>query len=563
MRAYSCTDLWWTPQNAHVVFHLPIFAIGGICCVGMPAIPNSACARISPANAGGVLCTIRAHAQLEAAHRCHISTSTPKNGEAGLHADPIRATSALCSVVISGCEPIGILSVVPGTTGPTTTYVKCGVPSSDRVLIFHNSALDNGASKIFHLLLLMSILNPLCATVAVNSGRCAHMSCGFPPMHPLVHFNIDAPNNRDMIAAAEMCCFEMQHVCLLMHRLQRSWPHATHTTAAVTFVASCDMCGKQAHPIPAAAMVWWYSVAPDSSMFGYLSANAPDMFYSAVCAAPHVDPVWLAEACVVVGRFVKSGAFPITVPPYVIRVKSPFSASADIRRALLRAGESVSVRNASLFLYHLSLSQFARQVTVRVCRPTGAEQAYALLAPVLPRYANECTFAVTGDHFLHVCLRMHLPSWCTMLSPGGCYADMAALLDSSVNDIARPFVDMSVSEYIKTNEFHDDNVVLFVVACTLIAELAGSAALSVKMNRASLFVPPGVPCPTVLCDFPVDGVMVDAYGYMLDNTFYVCNGYGVDTAISMWIAALGDYAPIISSFVDGTADKSNPLHKYT
>jgi len=326
------------------------------------------------------------------------------------------------------------------------------------------------------------------------------------------------------------------------------------------------MSGEHAHPIPASVMTWLYSVPASTPLFSKLREVVPRLFFDAVSGCEEIDPDWLSEACVVAGRYAtnQSGTS-LSMPPFAIRVKSPSSSEGALMPALHLAGASVDVRAASFLLYHVSLVQLSSTLVIKKGNAANAGGAYSLLGPVLPKYASECTFAVTGDRFIHLCLRMHLPSWCTMLSPGGCYRDLSALIPATVNDLVRPYVDAQVSDLIKSRDASTDDIVLFVVAVTLISEICGSGSLGLRYNREILFAKEGLPVPFVLCDFPVDGLVTDAYGYVDGTTLYVCNGLGVDTAISLWVSALSKAgcASIVVDFVAGRADSTNPLRKYS
>lgn len=328
------------------------------------------------------------------------------------------------------------------------------------------------------------------------------------------------------------------------------------------------MLGAHAHPIPAGALVWLHSVAADSETFSELCALVPSLFFSAVNRERIINRDWFQEACTVVGRYAGDCEADAEMPAYAIQSKSP--AAVDRPQLLVlaaRAGytdaDHNNLRAASLLLYHLSLVEVADRYEAVVGERSGSATGYARLAPLLRRYSHECTFSVTGDHFLHVCLRMHLPSWCTMLSVGGCYADLADLLGGDVNNVVRPYVDLNVAAFMQTADAASDNVVLFVVVCTLIAEIAGLSTLQVLYNRDVLFAPPGIACPFVLCDFPVAGIVTDVYGFVAaDGSMVVCNGLTTVGAISLWVENLDYGAPVVASFLDGTADASNPLRKY-
>lgn len=385
-------------------------------------------------------------------------------------------------------------------------------------------------------------------------------------MHPAPHAIAFGPNVFDKIAVAATCFFFVQHVCDLTHREHLKLPHAIQIFASNKFVANLDMSGEHAHPIPAAAMVWLHSVSKTDPLFSELCNVVPELFFESVTQCEQIDPEWLAEACVIAGRYAEKRCDTFSsMPPYAIRVKSPSSTHDALLPALRLASNDIDARAASLLLYHLSVERLSSTLTIEKGVASNASGAYSLLGPVMPKYASECTFAVTGDRFIHLCLRMHLPSWCTMLSPGGCYRDLSSMIPATVNDLVRPYVDAQVSDLIRSRDSQTDDIVLFVVASTLISEICGSASLGVRYNRDIIFAEPGLPVPFVLCDFPVSGLLTDAYGFVDGTRLVVCNGLGVDTAISLWIDALSDVdcASIVTNFVSGRADSTNPLRKYS
>ena len=322
------------------------------------------------------------------------------------------------------------------------------------------------------------------------------------------------------------------------------------------------MLGAHAHPIPAAALVWLYTVPETDPSFASLCRSVPAAFFAAINAEPCLDRDWFCEACTVISRFVPTLAEPHSAPAYAVQTKSPTWSPDELPRVLrLCDANNGHPRTASLLLYYLTLGEIERTMSAVSCHWDSACDGYSRLSGILPLYANECTYSVTGDRFLHVCLRMHVPSWCTMLSTGGCYAELASLLGPSVNNVIRPFVDIDVHSELQRRDANSDDVVLFVIVCTLIAEICGDKALRLRYNRDVLFAT-DVPCPFVLCDFPVAGILTDAYGFTDGRTLVVCNGSFVSGGVSMWLSALGKRAPTISAFLNGTADATNPLCKY-
>lgn len=547
---------------------------GGSCATGYSPTHNRTC--------GGTLATwplelpwrvtTRAQLHCDAAIACHTSRDTPANAPRGTHAPPHESTRHDASVLILGAVPGTLVAMIdPGSAGPRTAYFCVFTPSSPVAVICHTSALSIAAASTLMRPFAKETLKAPCVCTSAESGGRGRRhwlgGCG-GPVHPLGHANIAVPTVFAINAPAGTCRRATQHTCARTHREHRSLPQVVHNTAAVTFVNNWDMLGAHAHPIPAGALVWLHSIAAGSPTFSELCGSVPALFFSAVNRERNINRDWFLEACTVVGRYAGDCDTDVALPAYAIQAKSP--AAVDRPQLLdlaARAGstdaDQCNVRAASLLLYHLSLVEIADRYEVIVGERSGGAIGYARLAPLLRHYSHECTFSVTGDHFLHVCLRMHLPSWCTMLSLGGCYADLADLLGGDVNNVVRPYVDLNVASFMQTADAASDNVVLFVVVCTLIAEIAGLSTLQVLYNRDVLFAPPGIACPFVLCDFPVAGIVTDAFGFVTkEGSMVVCNGLTTVGAISLWVETLDYGAPVVASFLDGTADASNPLRKY-
>ena len=311
--------------------------------------------------------------------------------------------------------------------------------------------------------------------------------------------------------------------------------------------------------------MWLHSIPSDDKLFASMVDKVPRLFFDAINSTEHLSADWLCEACVVVSRYLSADSDTSDeLPPHVIRIKSPSVSIANARTALRIAGKQLNKRASSLMLYHLSVLRLSETFTA--CRGKQADSLglYSRLGSMLPRYAAECTFSVTGDRFIHLCLQMHLPSWCTMLSSGGCYRELSAMIPSTVNDLVRPYLDAQVSDLIRARNSKEDDIVLFVVACTLVAEVCGTTKYGVRYNREILFSDPDIPTPFVLCDFPVSGIVTDAYGFVYRNNLVVCNSLGVDTTMSLWLQQMSacDEASIVTAFVEGRSDSTNPLNKY-
>lgn len=321
---------------------------------------------------------------------------------------------------------------------------------------------------------------------------------------------------------------------------------------------------KQSDPLPCKAMVWLYNVSSSTEGFYEAGKKIMSCFLDSLTRTKILTSEWVEETTLVCSRYIQlREGYVRETPVYCIRVRSPQPILFDdIDQEILSCGQACDSRAASLLVYYVSLQAVQDKFEYEL-GGSSSSVSFDVLHPVLTRYSSECTFSSTGDHFLHVCLRMHLPSWCTMMSYGGGYRELSELLGESANKIVRPYLDVKSTHFMRTLEVDTDDVIFFVVFCSLIAEACDNKDLSVKYNRDVLFSPPDLACPFVFCDFPVPGINGDAYGYVVGKRLVICNSLGVRRATSLWIEELGESAPVVHTFLNNSgSDSTNLLNKY-
>lgn len=328
-------------------------------------------------------------------------------------------------------------------------------------------------------------------------------------------------------------------------------------------VASIDTCGLHAQPtgddtvaIPPPIVAWLYSVA---------DAAPPDAVrwvLGQLTACTVVAPRFVCEVCITLNRMLPASTVVHKLPAYVALERSPGLAGGLL--PIVRLSARGDRRAASYLLYCLGLQALGGMLSFEPVEPADMN-AYSLLLSTLVVFADECTFPLTGDWYLHVLMRMHVPSWATQLSPGGAYADLAELLGEGANNIARPYIDGQTSAMLASRDAAADDVVLFATAVTLLLEVASEKTATLLYNRDLLVKAPHArPCPFIVCDFPIPGLVTDAYGYVQDGVLHIGNGAGVAATISAWIAACraANVLVVVTEFLDGVAGPTNPLTKY-
>ena len=221
---------------------------------------------------------------------------------------------------------------------------------------------------------------------------------------------------------------------------------------------------------------------------------------------------------------------------YGIKTKSP--KEDKYLWHVVKAAKQNSCQNAASFvIYNLALNHINTNFSSRPV-PDSSLKFEKMRIP-LTYYADECTFQQTGDYYLWLVTRMHLPSCVTMFTTENPFEEMAKLLQEDANDLIRPYIDTLLSEQISKRDLNSDSVVLFVILATVIAEAETEKKLKIKYNR-DLVNTSDVPTPFVVCDFPLNCLNgSDAYGFVQNNTLFVGNGKGVAATMAAWIDACG------------------------
>lgn len=191
--------------------------------------------------------------------------------------------------------------------------------------------------------------------------------------------------------------------------------------------------------------------------------------------------------------------------------------------------------------------------------------------PLLLNYAESSTFATTGDFFLHNIVKMHLSAVNTIFSQKRPpYRILSKTLADHSNDVLRPYIDTSISEQLQkaclNNSANPDNVVLFVILCTLAVEMEKKPELKLLFNAEILNREnKDVALPFLFVDFPVRCLRGcrDAYGYVRGTTLVVGNGIGVIKTFLGWLEESKEELPNVHEvFLNKTLSSGNILHKF-
>jgi hypothetical protein len=252
-----------------------------------------------------------------------------------------------------------------------------------------------------------------------------------------------------------------------------------------------------------------------------------------------------------------------SLPTFAMLTKSP-AAAPDVVPLLAHCHEK-STRGTSLVLYNMALLNIQAKFTIaRIIDNKSRATKMSVIHAIMVVYADECTFPVLCDWYLHVILRMHLPSWAIQMETGGAYNALAQVLGTHSNKFARSYLDGQPVQFVADKSVDEDDIVMFVVMATLLAEVCGEGGLKLAYNRDVAIETFDTPRPFVFSDFPVPGLVTDAYGYVYRGTIHVANGRGVGNAIMAWLEAckVANVAREVTSFLDGNAPPSNTLHKY-
>ena len=220
----------------------------------------------------------------------------------------------------------------------------------------------------------------------------------------------------------------------------------------------------------------------------------------------------------------------------------------------------VTGKAPGVIMYNLRLRSLDHIIAAPV---SGNRKWYQRCELALRYFCDQCVFTQTQDFYLHLLLKMHLPSTETVLTRSPPYHTLSEMLAQDANDVIRPYIDTPLSQQLKAAEIDTDDAVVFVLLCTIIVEIEQRPDQVVRYN-GELNEPCLVPTPFVLCDFPIRCVgNSDAYGYIHNDTIYVGNGFGVATTISAWIQASKATLPNVSQMAaGGDIPAANLLAKY-
>lgn len=549
-----------------------------------------------PAWDGAALSMILLHAHVLDATFFHVSVLSPAKGELcrGIHPQPYFATfarlTAATFIFLTGvCLSAGP-TVLPGIAGPTSTdHFSPSAPDSRVVFTSQISATFLvTSSRLMRLpgLIVIHACDFLTRFADFARGRLQFFAlCFVPPTQPLGQAMMLVPIVRTTVGPAATSVGVRQHLRRFVQRVQASRPHAVHIFASMASVRSEDWSGGHSQAmsdtddvdcIPVGAIVWINSVLSG------MASVPPDFveeclawFESRLLGLVVTSPEYVQDLFRVYGRLCLSAgadAGLVPLPAFSIGERSPPLPDSLRSIAVHCASDDAPAASSSLLLYHLSLKQLSmwpEPVNVGAGDASSFEHLFA----VLLLYADDCLFPVTGDLYLHLVIGLHLPSWRGTLFPSVAYPLLSELYGAAANSVARPYMDVSVSKLLRdrASDVGKDDVVLFILVTTLVAEIVSDKRLSPVLNRGLLLrggsAPlPSFPRPFVLCDFAVPSFEgSDAYGYVgPDNQLQVCTGIGVAAAVSAWLEAcyVCDAALIVREFLIGDAGATNPLAKY-
>ena len=231
---------------------------------------------------------------------------------------------------------------------------------------------------------------------------------------------------------------------------------------------------------------------------------------------------------------------------------------------------SANAQAAAQLLYTLKLRALNHVCARQFIVPKSA-LAFDIGCSLLTNFAESSTFAVTGDSFLHLIVKIHLSAVNTIFCHGAPpYRLLSTTLADNSNDLLRPYIDEPISVQLTaacaTADANPDNVVLYIILCTLAVEMEKKVSLkmlynSEVLNRAQT----DVAVPFLFVDFPVRSLRGcrDAYGFMVDDTLHVGNGVGVIATFLGWLhAARAELPNAYEVFSQRTLSSGNVLSKF-
>lgn len=230
--------------------------------------------------------------------------------------------------------------------------------------------------------------------------------------------------------------------------------------------------------------------------------------------------------------------------------------------------------NLDNLLLHLAecpedVSHLLYQLCLRTLRaapfasPRYTDNTYPKLSAALLLFAEECSFSITSDNYLHSIIYCHLPAEVGMAEPTP-FRHITGVMGDCANKHIRPYINTSAADQMRQRNEDDDDVVLFCLLTTLIVEIEKRKDLQVCMNRNVLRAldPAHPPTPFVLVDLDCGFGRSDYYGYTFKGSLVVCNGLGCAQAISQWISACELLVHCREIALGGEVSAHNPLRKF-
>ena len=512
---------------------------------------------------------IRSHAHEEMEISAHCAHERFRNGCVGTQVRPlvVTGTDATTRALVSA-EVHRLAMHRPGRHGPTRTVSLIVTPYSTDDRSTTKAAESVGCTILMFLPGRNFARVVPSGTTSVATGR-GHASAPWrgAPTQPRGHERRETPNVWKKSASAEIKKGEEQQRTVL-HLLQRRRPQEVHSRACGMSEARADEEGGQKQPpidvdiIPPEVCAWLYAIAEtEVEMKDRVSIVKEILRRIAQCRI--TNQVYIEELMHTLQKMYANPALVDGLPPFVMLDRSP--AAAEDAAPLLAHCHEKSKRGASLVLYHMALLTIAKKKTIqRVTSNRARETTMGVVHAIMVVYADECTFPITSDWYLHVLLRMHLPSWGIQLETEGAYEALSQVLGVHSNKFGRTYLDGQPVQFIRGKNPEEDDVVMFVVMVTLLAEVCGEVALTLSYNRDVAINTFDVPKPFVFCDYPVPGLLTDAYGYVYKGVIHVANGRGVGNGAMEWLEACKEakVAKEVTEFLEGNAPPSNTLHKY-
>lgn len=353
---------------------------------------------------------------------------------------------------------------------------------------------------------------------------------------------------------SRMCA--QQTVAQLLHVAHRNELHCLHKNTSVARVASFVMSG--AHWQPLTAIV-------QPSQLLYLRHFAPpsratvNFLLNALATTVIDDTLFARDVGKCCGLILRE----LNIEPAQKWIKETMllSPSESYRENLdsLLLHLVDCPEDLSHLLYHLCLRTLR---AVPFASPKYTQNVYPKIRPALMLFAEECSFAITGDNYLHSIIHAHLPAEIAMAEPTP-FRHITSVMGDCANKHIRPYINISAADQMQARSEDADDVVLFCLIVTLIVEIEKKKELQLRFNRNVLGAlnPTCPPSPFVLVDLDCGHGRNDYYGYTFKGSLVVCNGLGCAQAVSQWISVCKDLT-YSREVIDGRPSPGNPLYKF-